>query len=279
MKIKKEPISPALAGSRQKRENYIFATGKIRSLERFLIKDEIFQEAIESNLEDALRLFMEAGLYNEELLHVQDSQNLEDILSNEQIKLRNLMKELLLDKEFVYLVESDGIDAVQKLSQSGIGGFLKDYLKHLIDMHNIKTFLRLYLLKEKEGKLNNLLVNGGFVAKEALLKLYNHDLSVFLTRLEYIHKDSQIIDYSIFLKDAIKNLQEKKTFLMLEKAISNFLIHILKEAKYISFGLEPLLAYYFAKSNEINLMRMIILAKLNNLSNELVKERLNAVYA
>jgi len=39
------------------------------------------------------------------------------------------------------------------------------------------------------------------------------------------------------------------------------------------------LAYYLAKVNEINLMRLIILAKLNGLPADLVKERLNNVYA
>ncbi|MBM3251698.1 MAG: V-type ATP synthase subunit C, partial [Candidatus Omnitrophica bacterium] len=79
--------------------------------------------------------------------------------------------------------------------------------------------------------------------------------------------------------DAIKNLIEQKSFLMLEKAINDFLMETLKPVKYISYGPEPLMAYYFAKTNEINLIRMIILAKLNDVSKDLVKERLNAVYA
>lgn len=268
MKTKKEPIS-----------DYIFATGKIRSLERFLIKEITFQEAIESSLEDALRLFVEAGLYSDELLHIRDSQQLENILSDELAKLKNLITSLLLDKKLINLVEKDSVAQMQKVIQFNFGGFLQDYLKYAIDMYNIKTFLRLFVLREPKEKLAELLVNDGLLTKEFYLKLYEQDLSVFLGRLENVHKDNRIIDYSIFLKDAVKNLQEKNSFLILEKAINDFLMHILKEAKYISFGPEPLLAYYFAKTNEINLMRMIILAKLNNLSKDLVKERLNAVYA
>ena len=65
----------------------------------------------------------------------------------------------------------------------------------------------------------------------------------------------------------------------LEKAICDFLMRELRTAKYVTFGPEPVVAYYFARVNEINLMRMIILAKLNNFSSEFVKERLNLTYA
>jgi V/A-type H+-transporting ATPase subunit C len=259
--------------------DYIFAVGRIRALERFLIKQEALEEAIESDLEDALRIFVESGSYSDELLRIRNSQDLENILNEELARLKDLMGRLILDRELIELVQKDSISEMQKMAQLKFGGFLEDYIKYAIDMHNIKTFLRLYLLKEKENKLENLLANGGFISKEALLKLYHQDLSVFINRLEYVHKDDGLIDYSIFLKEAIKSLEEKKSFLELEKSINDFLMQILRQAKYISFGSEPILAYYFAKTNEINLMRMIILAKLNNLSSDLVKERLNAVYA
>lgn len=259
--------------------DYIFAVGRIRSLERFFIKQEALEEAIESDLEDALRIFVETGSYSDELLRIHDSQDLENILNDELARLKDFIGRLILDRELIELVQKDSIFEMQKVAQLKFGGFLEDYIKHAIDMHNIKTFLRLYLLKEKEERLQNLLVKEGFISKEALLKLYQQDLSVFISRLEYVHKDSGLIDYSIFLKDAIKNLIEQKSFLMLEKAINDFLMETLKPVKYISYGPEPLMAYYFAKTNEINLIRMIILAKLNDVSRDLVKERLNAVYA
>jgi len=81
------------------------------------------------------------------------------------------------------------------------------------------------------------------------------------------------------LGEAIRKLERESSFVALEKEINDFLIQILKPAKYLSFGPEPILAYYFAKVNEINLIRMIILAKLNNVPSDLVKERLNNVYA
>ncbi len=98
-------------------------------------------------------------------------------------------------------------------------------------------------------------------------------------RLKYVHKRGRVIDYAVFLEDAINRLMQHKSFVALEKAINDFLIQVLKPAKYLSFGPEPVIAYYLAKVNEINLIRLVILAKLNNLPADLIKERLNNVYA
>jgi len=259
--------------------NYAFAVGKIRALEKFLIKQEVFEEAIASNLSDALRLFVESDLYSDELLHTRDSQHLEMILDQELIKLKNLIRNLLLDKELVCLMESDNLNQMQEICKKFPSLFLQDYLMHLTDMHNIKTYLRLYILKEPPELLKERLIEGGFIKKEVFLELYHQDLSFFLNRMEYVHKRDEVIDYASNLAEGVEKLQKEMSFVFLEKLMNDFLMQVLKSAKYITFGPEPLLAYYFAKRNEINLMRMIILAKLNNVSSDLVKQRLNYVYA
>jgi V/A-type H+-transporting ATPase subunit C len=213
-------------------------------------------------------------------LHVKDGQQLETVLNQELLKLKSLIAELLLDKELLRLLELNTLQCVEDILKSYPSEFLEDYFRCLIDMHNIKSFLRLYFLKEPEEKLKHCLTCAGYIKKEAFIELYNQDLSVFLNQLEYVHKpDATIVDYSAFLKEAIQKIEKENSFVSLEKAINDFLIKVLKSAKYLSFGPEPLLAYYFAKVNEINLMRMIILAKFNDVSSDLVQERLNGVYA
>ena len=48
--------------------SYTFAVGRIKALEKFLIKSEVFEEAVELDMPEALRLFVESDLYSEELL-------------------------------------------------------------------------------------------------------------------------------------------------------------------------------------------------------------------
>lgn len=259
--------------------NYTFAVGKVRVLENFLIRQQVFEEAIESELSRALELFTESDLYGEELLYTKNSQQLEALLSEELSKIKMLTRSLLLDKKLLCLLGSDSLSDLKQSFKQSDSQFLQDYFMYTVDMHNIKTFLRLYVLKEPEEKLKTYLIYEGFFKKKTFLELYSQDLSNFLHRLKYVHKHARVIDYAFFLEDAVKKLKEHNSFVALEKAINEFLIQVLKPAKYLSFGPEPVIAYYFAKVNEINLIRLIILAKLNNLTTDLVKERLNNVYA
>lgn len=259
--------------------DYTFAIGKIRALENFLIKDEVFEEAIESDMLGALRLFAETDLYSDELLHIKDSQELERVLGQELLKLKKLVAGLILDKELLGLLDLDTLKCTEHIFQDYANEFLKDYLMHLVDMHNIRTYLRLYLLKEPQEKLAANLTCEGFIKRKDFLELYHQDLAAFLNRLEYVHKHCACVDYTYDLGEAIEKTVEENSFIYLEKAMNDLLMRFLKPAKYLVFGPEPVLAYYFAKVNEINLIRMIILAKLNGLPGELVQKRLNLAYA
>lgn len=259
--------------------DYTFAVGKIRALERFLIPAEVFTQAIEAELAEALRLFTDSGLYPDDLLRAEDSQQLENILAREELKLKKIIRELILDQPLLGLIDLGGSECMVSALQTYRSRFLEDYFKHLIDMHNIKTFLRLYLLKEPQDKLDQLIGCAGFIQKEELLKLYSQGLAAFIHRLGYVHKHSQTIDYAFFLKEPIEKMEKERSFIALEKAINDFLIESLRPAKYIVFGPEPILAYYLAKRNEINLIRMIILAKLNHAPSEILKERPALVHA
>ncbi|MFH0738476.1 MAG: V-type ATPase subunit [Candidatus Omnitrophota bacterium] len=259
--------------------NYAFAVGKIRATERFLIKEEVFQEAISADLDSALRLFAESGRYSDELLRAQNSPQIEEALEKEATKLKKLASELILEDDLLQLLDLSSPQRLESAIAHCNHTFLKDYLMHLADMHNIKTFLRLRILEEPQDVLIKHLVFAGFIKRETFIEVYPLELGVFLHRLEYVYNGSRLVDYAYFLREAIEIAQQKRSFIMLEKSINDFLIQALRPAKYLSFGPGPVLAYYFAKSNEINLIRMIILAKLNNLPAELVQERLNNVYA
>lgn len=261
-----KPVSPL---------NYAFAIGKIRAMEKSLIRAEVFEEAIESNLSDALRLFAESEMYSSELLHVKDGEQLERILNQELFNLKKLMRELILDKGLLCLVEMATLKGIYQTCRCFTSEFLNTYLTYLLDMHNIKTFLRLYVLKEPIEILEKALTREGFIKKTDFLSLYPQDLTALLNKLEYVHLRHRTVDYTYYLGSAIQKAIKENSFVSLEKAIRDFLMLALKPAKYITFGPEPILAYYFARVNEIDLIRLIILAKLNEVTAELVKERLN----
>jgi vacuolar-type H+-ATPase subunit C/Vma6 len=260
-------------------EDYAFAVGKIRCLERFLLTEETFRQADDADLSGALQLFAESQLYTDELLHVKDSARLEALLNQESRQLQDMIRELLLDGPLRELLDLTDLGNAQRIARDYKSRFLADYLNFVIDMHNIKTFLRLYVFKEPQEQLQSYVSCSGFIPKKDFIHFYTQDITIFLARLEYIHTPSQILDYSLILKNGIEKAVKEGIFITLEREISDFLIKMLKQAKFFTFGPEPVLAYYWARVNEINLIRLIILAKLNNVREELVAERLNTVYA
>jgi V/A-type H+-transporting ATPase subunit C len=139
--------------------------------------------------------------------------------------------------------------------------------------------LRLYILKEPALELEKNISCTGFIDKEAFIRLYELSLEVFIKMLGHILTGERAIDYAYFLSDAIYKLEKEKDFIGLEKAINDFLINLLEETRYITFGPEPVIAYYFAKLNEIRIIRMIILTKLNGLPQDIVRQSRGAVYA
>ena len=58
----------------------------------------------------------------------------------------------------------------------------------------------------------------------------------------------------------------------------NYLISFLKRAKYVVFGLEPVVAYLLARENEVKMIRMIMIGKLNGLATDLLRSRLRDIY-
>ncbi|MCR4924674.1 MAG: V-type ATPase subunit [Clostridiales bacterium] len=63
-----------------------------------------------------------------------------------------------------------------------------------------------------------------------------------------------------------------------EKWCDDELMKLVGQAKFTSFGVEPIVAYYIAKDAEIKSVRIILSAKLNNLSADTIKKRVRELY-
>jgi V/A-type H+/Na+-transporting ATPase subunit C len=259
--------------------SYAFAVGKIKVLEKSLLRAETFAQAMPLETNEALRLLAEAGLYGEELAKVRDGAELEKVLAEALAGLKQLLRSLLLDPVLLGYLDIRSADDAAKLPRLYSNRFLADYVAHLIDMHNIRTFLRLRILNEPQAILEKKIAQAGFIAKDVFFKYYHLDLGLFIDQLARVRKHGQGIDYSRFLKRAVEKAVNERSFAALEKAQADYLLGILQEAKAIAFGPEPLLAYFFARVNEISLIRLLILGKLNRVREETIKERANAVYA
>lgn len=63
-----------------------------------------------------------------------------------------------------------------------------------------------------------------------------------------------------------------------EKWCDDELMQLVAQAKFTCFGVAPIVAYYIAKDAEVKSVRIILSAKLNNLSADIIKKRVRELY-
>ncbi|GFP75012.1 V-type ATP synthase subunit C [Clostridium fungisolvens] len=149
--------------------------------------------------------------------------------------------------------------------------FIKNYVDKLIDLSNMRTLLRVKKQKKQREFLSCTLLDGGKIDKDKILALLNDSIENVYGKLSYT-------DYAGVLKIGIEQYGKTGSSSELEKLSDNFIMRFMKDAKYISFGPEPIIAYIYAKENEIKNIRIIMVGKLNNMPSEVIRERLREGY-
>lgn len=149
--------------------------------------------------------------------------------------------------------------------------FLERLFLIQIDLTNIRTFLRLKEMAKKRSYLERCLISGGVLEREHFLKSFEGSVENFVDGLRFK-------DYYQILNSGIEQWKKSGSFSFLEKLFDDYLLNFVKKAKYISFGIEPLIGYLVAKEMEIKNLRTVIVGKFNGLSPEIIKERLREVY-
>lgn len=149
--------------------------------------------------------------------------------------------------------------------------FIVDYLRLLIDTINLKTYVRLRKMNKSWDFFSKVFIDGGKLTQRLFISSYDEPFDKFADELfVYGFKDSFLEGTNV--------LNETGMFTALEKLFDNKLIEYIKAAKYISFGIEPLVGYLIAKENEIKIARIIMAGKLAEIPSELIRERLRETY-
>lgn len=184
----------------------------------------------------------------------------EEIMNNfNEVKKYKDLKEACIKLDKMYLKH------LLKLANSTNIPLFIDYAKISIDRYNIVTFLRLKKQNRNVDYLDDILVDGGSISKEELIKVYFNNTYLLLFKKKIATKT-----WDTFEKNG--------DTLEIEKIFDNMIISLAKEYKYITIGPEPIFTYIIAKEYELKALRLILSAKLNDIDIELVKSRLRGVY-
>jgi len=255
------------------RLSYAYAVGRVRVLENKLVERAIFSEASEENdFSSAMKVIFDAGSFSEEMVQIRDSDELDEYLEKEEKNLYRLLEEILLEGDIltIFLEESHPEKAMSVVERTDYS-FIKDYIRHKIDLGNLKIFCRVKYSGLSRKKFEGLVLKGGFLDEKVLLQ--NFDLS-----FAEIGERLRATPYHDLWTKATDALEERETFVELERGIEDFLMNYLKRAKYIVFGPEPVFTYGLAKRRELSLVRLLGVGKINQIPTPILKERISETY-
>lgn len=145
-----------------------------------------------------------------------------------------------------------------------------EYAEGLIDFNNVITLLRSKRMGKDIHFLEHVIQEGGAISKNKIVMSINDDED----RLIHGFRSEKIGRY---LKDGLEAYKENGKLSQLEKFRDNYLIQLTGDARYIAFGPEPIFAYLLRKEREIQAVRMIMVAKLNNIPADKIRERLRDI--
>ncbi|WP_245628380.1 V-type ATP synthase subunit C [Fervidicola ferrireducens] len=149
--------------------------------------------------------------------------------------------------------------------------FLKDYLAASVDLINIKTMVRLKYMESDFRTLEKSLLPGGTIEPAFFEKYFQEPLQSLVEALSSSR-------YSGVVKEGLENWISTGSPAAYEKLSDDFLLGILKKGIYKPFGLETVAGYIGAKENEIKILRVLMVGKINGISEDVIRERLRDVY-
>ena len=255
------------------RLDYAYAVGRVKALEIKLIERAVFLEACgENDFFSALKVIFDAGSYSEEMIQVKDSEELDEYIIKEERNLHLLMSELLLEEDVLEIfLEEYSPDKIIALARKTGYPFLVDYIRHKIDLANLKIFCRLKFSGRPREKMKSLVLKGGFIDEKVFIDNYEFSFAEFGNKI-------QATGYHQLWTKATDALDEQETFVELERGIEDFLMGTLRMAKQVVFGPEPVFAYGLAKRRELGLVRLVGVGKLNQLPPQILKARISETY-
>lgn len=121
-----------------------------------------------------------------------------------------------------------------------------------------------------EKSINDFYIPGGRIKLFQLIKMHLEKEEGVIRYLKSRLKKSEI---AIF-----KDYFEKRELWQFERAFDNLLIAFLKKSRMVTAGPSVVVAYILAKEIAFRNIRIIMMAKLNEISPSIIKERVRNVY-
>ncbi|MDP2873193.1 MAG: V-type ATPase subunit [Bacillota bacterium] len=140
------------------------------------------------------------------------------------------------------------------------------------DLINLRTVMRIRLLRASPDLLRQALLPGGTIPAARVASMVTGEL-------DEIAGAASSLPYREVVSGGVNGFRQSGSLALLEKLIDDYLMGLVRDARYVALGPEPVIAYLMAKEAEIKNLRIIFTGKLNRLPEGTIRERLRETYA
>lgn len=134
--------------------------------------------------------------------------------------------------------------------------FLQMMVQAQVDIRNLKTFVRIKYMGKNVDFFKKAFLDGGSVPMELYTSSFDDSYGAIADKLSpYGLKQA--------MSEGGSRVKEKGDFSALEKLCTEYVIKLNRNARYQTFGIPPIAWYWYAKSVELDNLRVILLGKKN----------------
>jgi len=167
-------------------------------------------------------------------------------------------------REIDYAIDQVLFDSLISLAKRAKCCYLEGLAMVWADLTNIKTVMRKNLVDNDttEGFLE-----GGFIEADKLK-------AAVMGELEQLSSLCFATPYGAIIDGGLEYLKSQNSFLRLEALCDKYMDDCFSLANQITAGIQPAIAYYYKKADQIRKIRMVLTAKSNMLDKQLILDRL-----
>ncbi len=149
--------------------------------------------------------------------------------------------------------------------------FVSSLLQVVVDLANIRTLARVKRMGEEREIFRLALLEGG-------VKSHGWYMDLVDQPWEALAQKFYSTPYFRLVEEGYGYLVTERSFRKLEKLCDDFLTTSVRATRYLHFGVEPLIAYFLAKMNELRILRLLFVGKLHGVEADTIRERLPDVF-
>lgn len=158
-----------------------------------------------------------------------------------------------------------------KEAEAAGNDFVTGYVKLLIDISNVQTFVRVKQIGKPAEFLGKVFLEGGRIDLATLMELYGETYQQIGEKLD-------LYGFGEAVGRGAAEAAAGGSYALMEKLCDNLKVRYAKGAQFITAGIEPIAAFYVAKEMELKNLRMVLTGKLVGIPEETLKERLREAY-